>query len=166
MTIRNPQPTMRREFGHRLSKLSLAKKNFGHAIAMQTSRRLPSNYRAAGEAVEEERAQAEGATLTARQSPSALHGGETRWRARSTLLLLVSVATLFGARCSGFYSAESSNRSSRIVWRQGNGGHRPLFALSQWCQICKISLQSTRPGASETCLTHCFKRRQSWHGTC
>jgi hypothetical protein len=96
MTIRNPQPTMRRDFGDRPWTLALAKKNFGRALALRPSRQS-AIHEIVGtfDAVDNERAPSDLTTPGARQNHGEVRAHETRWRARSTLLLIVSVAVLF-----------------------------------------------------------------------
>jgi hypothetical protein len=95
MTIRNPQPTMRRDFGDRSWTLALAKKTIGRAIAVRPPRQstLLHHMPATCEAVEG--AQSERTTHGAQQGRGETQARETHWQPRSTLLLIVSIAALF-----------------------------------------------------------------------
>jgi hypothetical protein len=109
MTIRNPQPTMRRDFGDRSWTLTVAKKNFGRALALRPSRQSPAIHEIVGtyDAVDNEHAQGERAA--SRQQRSEVHAPETSWEPRSTLLLIVSVAALFWGTFFWIFLAESAS---------------------------------------------------------
>jgi hypothetical protein len=78
---------MRRDFGNRSLMLALAKKNIGGAIAMRPLHRMQTTHQTVDryEPVEDQRA----------KYRSDAQGQETRWRSRSTLLLVLSVGALF-----------------------------------------------------------------------
>jgi len=96
MPIRNPHPTMRRDFGDRSWALMLAKKNIRRAINAR-----PPDYRSPAmrdvidtcEIVEHVQTQSEHTMLAAPQGGAERH--EARWHPRSTLFLIVSVGALF-----------------------------------------------------------------------
>jgi len=93
MTIRDPHPTTRRDLGDPFSTLASAKKNLRRTITVQATREFPATHRSRDAYGGNESAQSEIATSDARLRHGEVHGA--RWRARSTLLLIVGVGALF-----------------------------------------------------------------------
>jgi hypothetical protein len=96
MMIRSPYPTLRRDFGDRSWTLELAKANVGRVIATRAIYHAPALH----QALDKSETLDGGRSVSGRATSGAERYAEKynearRWRARSTLLLILSVGTLF-----------------------------------------------------------------------